>query len=118
MQATDRDLALLTDMHAACREVGEFMQGVKFNAFVADRKLCLAVERCLEIVGEAAGKVSASFQAEHPEIKWRQIKGLRNVLAHEYGNIEYRMLYETTKKEVPVLLRALMQVLPKDEGVA
>jgi uncharacterized protein with HEPN domain len=65
----DRDAALLWDMLQACREVREFTRDVTWEDFIADRKLCLAVERCLEIVGEAAGRVSKPFCLAHPEIR-------------------------------------------------
>lgn len=117
MQPEDRDLALLRDMHSACCEIVEFMQGVNQARFMADRKLCLAVERSLEIVGEAAGRISSAFQSQCPSIPWRQIKGLRNILAHEYGHIEYPALFKTTREDVPVLLKELeSQIRLKDKS--
>lgn len=107
MRPDDRDLALLRDMQAACAEIGEFIKGVNFDRFTADRMRCLAVERSLEIVGEAAGRVSAGLQRECPQIPWRTIKGLRNILAHEYGQVEYPALFKTACEDVPVLLLEL-----------
>ncbi|HYX31183.1 MAG TPA: HepT-like ribonuclease domain-containing protein [Pyrinomonadaceae bacterium] len=60
--------------------------------FCSNRMMHSAVERRLEILGEAAGKISDSFQSSHPEIPWKEIKGIRLVLAHRYGDIN---LHET-----------------------
>jgi len=55
--------------------------------------LMRATERSVEIIGEAARHVSPEFIAAHPEIPWRQIIGQRNILAHEYGQIDHEMLF-------------------------
>jgi uncharacterized protein with HEPN domain len=117
MRLRERDQALFMDMLLACREAWEFCYSVAFDKFVADRKLCLAVERCLEIMGEAASRVSEEGRAAHPEIPWQRIRGLRNVLAHDYGNIEYDKLYQTATEDVPALRAALEAILTDIPGV-
>ena len=112
MLPVDRDAALLWDMLQACLEIRDFTRGVVWEDFIADRKLCLAVERCLEIVGEAAGRISKPFCAAHPEIPWSLITGMRNVLAHDYGQIEYEIIYGTVTRNVPSLLVTLERLLP------
>jgi uncharacterized protein with HEPN domain len=67
----------------------------------------------LLIVGEAANHVSKEFREEHPEIKWAQIIGLRNVLAHEYGEVKMDMIYLAATKSIPVLLEKLSPLLPE-----
>jgi uncharacterized protein with HEPN domain len=116
MQPVDRDAALLWDMLQACREIREFTRDVAWEDFIADRKLCLAVERCLEIVGEAAGHIGKPFRSAHPEIPWRLITGMRNVLAHDYGQIEYQVIYGTVTKKVPSLLTTLEVLLPESRN--
>jgi uncharacterized protein with HEPN domain len=61
--------------------------GVTACECLADRKTQLALERAIEIIGEAARRVSDSFKADHTEIPWRSIVAQRHVLAHEYGEI-------------------------------
>lgn len=114
MQPADRDAAYLWDMLQACKEILDFCADAEWEDFIADRKLCLAVERSLEIVGEAAGKVSEEFQGRHPAIPWRRIKGMRNILAHEYGQIDYEIIYKTVADEVPDLAAALEVLLPPE----
>ena len=88
MQPEDRDAAYLWDMLDAARIIEEFTTDVRFDQYVGDRKLQLAVERALEIIGEAARRVSENFKSDHPEIPWHGIIAQRNVLAHEYGEIK------------------------------
>lgn len=116
MRPHERDEALLQDMVVHCREVQEFTRGVGLEQLMRDRRLCLLIERCLEIVGEAASRVSQEFRDAHAQIPWQEIRGLRNVLAHEYGNIEYDVLYATATKEVPTLIVALEGVLGTGAG--
>jgi uncharacterized protein with HEPN domain len=88
MRPEERDLAYLWDMRDAARTAMEFTRGLKFQAYAADRKLQLAVERLVEIIGEAARHVSGTLREAHPEIPWRKIVAQRHVLAHDYGDIQ------------------------------
>lgn len=85
MQPEDKDSAYLWYMLDAARTVAQFTSGLTIEKYLKDRKLQLAIERLLEIIGEAANRVSADFQQGHPEIPWRKIVGQRNVISHEYG---------------------------------
>jgi uncharacterized protein with HEPN domain len=90
MQPEERDPAYLWDMREAAREALQFVDGLDYAGFLANRQVWLAVERELQIVGEAARRVSAAYKAAHPEVPWHAIVGQRNVLVHEYGDIDSR----------------------------
>ena len=68
--------------------------------------------RLLEIVGEAAGKVSPDYQAAHPEIPWPSMSGLRNRLAHAYFDVDLDILLDIVAKDLPPLIRRLEGLLP------
>lgn len=114
MQPAERDAAYLWDMLQACREIRGFMQGVRWATFKDDRMLCLAVERALEIMGEAARRVSDPFQTGHPQIPWHRLRGMRNILAHEYGQIDHEIIYKSVTDEIPKLAVSLEALLPKE----
>ena len=78
----ERDAGYLWDMREAARDCIDFVKGATYAQFSENKMMHSAVERRLEILGEAAGRVSNAFQAEHPDIPWKEIKGLRLVLAH------------------------------------
>jgi uncharacterized protein with HEPN domain len=107
MNRAERDTALLWDMLQACEEITGFVAGKNVGQFTQDRMLCLAVERCLEVLGEAARHVSENCQDSLPQIPWRRIQGMRNILAHEYGEIDHRIIFDTAVAEVPTLAKAL-----------
>lgn len=115
MQPEERDAAYLWDMLQAAKEVVWMLEGHDLPAFLNDRVLVRALERGVEIIGEAAGRVSVSFRISHPEIPWRQIIGQRNILAHEYGQIDHALLYKTGVDDAPELIVLLENLLPPIE---
>lgn len=82
------------------------------DEFLAGRILLRATERCIEIIGESARRISADLQARHPEIPWRNIIGQRNILAHGYGQIDHELLYRTAVEDIPILIQQLEGLLP------
>lgn len=112
MRPEERDAAHLWDMLQAAGEVEAMMAGQDLDAFLSNRMLLRAIERSVEIIGEAARRVSVTFAEAHPEIPWRKIIGQRNILAHEYGQIDHALLYKTVKEDVPVLITQIESLLP------
>lgn len=79
--------------------------------YLADELLQAAVERKIEIIGEAARKVPRDFQQAHPEIPWAKIAGQRHVLAHDYGRIEHDRLWNVVTVHIPDLIKLLEPLL-------
>jgi uncharacterized protein with HEPN domain len=111
MKPEDRDLALLWDMRKIARQAHGLVKRIAFERLEGDETRKLALERALEIVGEAARRVSPDFQGRHPGIEWRVLVGQRNVLVHDYGKINHRRLYDATRRMVPLLLAELDRIL-------
>ena len=109
MQHEQRDAAYLWDILDAARTVEQLSSNQDFTQYSNDRRTQLAVERSLEIIGEAASRVSTSFRNAHPEIPWRQIIGQRNVLIHEYGEIKQERIWKTVIENIPQLIELLKQ---------
>jgi len=112
MLPDDRDAAYLWDMLDAARAVEEFTSPVKFEQYLQDRKVRMAVERAVEIIGEAARRVSDGFRSAHPEIPWKKIIGQRNVLAHEYGEVRHERMWVLATAEIPDLIAKLTLLVP------
>lgn len=106
-----RDAAYLWDMRQYAARVQE-LASLSFEQFQSEPATRLATERAVEIIGEAARHVSADFQAEHPEIAWREIIGLRNILAHQYAEVNINILWGVVTEDVPVLIAVLDGLLP------
>lgn len=100
----DRDAALLLDMQIAAREAISFVDGMDMTAFKASRLHQNAVIRSLEIIGEAAGKVSAPICAANPDIPWREMIGMRN---HGYAEVRLDIIWIVVTEKLPALLSQL-----------
>ena len=111
MRPEERDPAYLWDMNEAARSVREFMSGVAAQRYQSDKMLRSAVERQIEIIGEAAAHISAEFRARHPQVPWQKIIGQRNVLAHEYGEILDERIYQLAVRDIPELLVMLEAII-------
>ncbi|HAS53563.1 MAG: hypothetical protein A2X56_11015 [Nitrospirae bacterium GWC2_57_13] len=112
MQPDERDAALLWDMLDAARAVNEFVSSRKYNDYENDRMLRGAVERNIEIIGEAANHVSDAFRQAHPEIYWKGLVGQRNVLIHEYGEIKHGRIWAVATQRIPELIKLLESLIP------
>jgi uncharacterized protein with HEPN domain len=84
-----RDEAYLLDILIAARRAMSYMEGSSREAFQENEMLQDAVIRPLEIIGEAAGRVSEAYREAHPEIHWHKMIGMRNRLIHEYFRVNY-----------------------------
>lgn len=111
MKPEDRDAAFLWDMRRCARDSQKIVRRIKFDRLEKDSIRRLALERTLELIGEAARRVSGKFQKQHPEIDWRGLIGQRNVIAHDYGEIDHRRLYDAARLKIPALVVALDRML-------
>ena len=116
MPADKLDPAYLWDMREAARDCIEFVANATYEQFCADRMMHSAVERRLEILGEAAGRVSEDFQLSHPEIPWKEIKAIRIVLAHRYGDVNLHELWQAAQRDLPDLFPKLDALIPPVES--
>jgi uncharacterized protein with HEPN domain len=112
MGLSDRDAAYLWDMRESAILVTEFLKGVSHAAFVENKMLRSAVERQLEIIGEAARRLSTEIQLAHPEIPWRGMIGLRNLLVHEYGEVQIDRVWMIATSRIPELVDLLEPLIP------
>ena len=116
MRPDERDPAYLWDMLEAARAIVSYTEGLALEDFLADVRQMqltrLAVERLLGILGEAARGVSSHLRDEHPEIPWKDIIGLRNVISHEYRRVNYEGIHEIVRADVPQLIVLLEPLIP------
>lgn len=114
MPLSERDTALVEDMLVHARLISAFVEGISVDQYLADRKTQLAVERLIEIIGEAARGMSKAFRDSEPDIPWRGIIGQRNVLAHEYGEVKQERIWNVASREIPILIRHLERLTSAD----
>src|SRR5687768_6555056 len=104
MKPSERDAAFLWDMLEAASNVRKFTRGLTFDETIDDLRTRLALERSMEIIGEAARRVSEKFRNDHQEIPWQGIIGMCNVIAHEYGELDHERLFTVARQGVPELI--------------
>lgn len=90
-----------------------FISGKQRGDLAADHVLELALTRLLEIVGEAANRVSPETQQRYAHIPWRQIAGLRHRLAHGYDAVDLDILWDIIELDLPPLIAALESIVEK-----
>src|ERR1700745_554711 len=100
----ERDAALLLDMLLAARDARAFVKGLDEGAFLASRLHQNAAIRSLEVLGEAAGNVSAATQAAQPEIPWREITGMRHRLIHGYAEVRLDLVWAVIRDRLDALI--------------
>lgn len=81
------------------------------NDFAADEKTLLAVVRLLEIMGEAVAGVTPEIRDTHPEVPWKNLRDLRNHVAHRYWDIDVAILWDVIQNELPPLRAQLAAIL-------
>ena len=112
----DRDAVHLWDMLKAAQGAVSSLEECTFEQYMADENLRLATERRIEIIGEAARRVSTELKEAHPEIPWRPIVDQRNVLVHAYDEIEEERIWRLVAQDIPRLIEQLKGLLPPEDA--
>jgi uncharacterized protein with HEPN domain len=113
----ERDTALLLDMLLAARDAQTFVEGLDEAAFLASRLHQNAAIRSLEVLGEAAGRISPATRASHPEIPWREITGMRHRLIHGYGEVRLDLVWTVLRDRLAPLIAVVAGLVPDDSDV-
>ena len=113
MRPESSDISYLWDMLDASMAIQQFLVGKTFNDYNTDRLLRGAVERHIEIIGEAARNVSADFQSKHPQIPWIKIIAQRHVLAHEYSEVKHERIWLVATVHISELIKLLKPLIPE-----
>jgi uncharacterized protein with HEPN domain len=110
MPLNENDLSYLIDIVDCILDIDEFTNSVEYYQFEKDKMRKLAVERQLEVIGQAANKISIETQNNLGNIQWKNIIGLRNKLAHDYGEILAERIWKISKKSLQELLKELEKI--------
>ncbi|MEA5469853.1 DUF86 domain-containing protein [Spirulina sp. 06S082] len=109
------DRTRLLHMRDAAREISIFIQGKTKESLETDRMLTLSLVKLVEIIGEAASRVSRNKQAEIKTIPWAQIIGMRNRLIHGYYEIDLDIVWKTIAEDLEPLLALLEDAIAREE---
>ena len=105
----------LRHMLDAAREAISFVRGRSHDDLAKDRMLALSLVKSIEIIGEAASRISEDVRNEHQEVPWRNIVAMRNRLIHAYYDVDIDRVWDTVTADLPPLVEKLESILPPEE---
>jgi uncharacterized protein with HEPN domain len=101
----------IQDILKAIEKIERYVKNMSLAKFKQNELVIDAVVRNFEVIGEASKNIPLSIQRSYPDIPWKEIKGMRDVLIHEYFGVDINILWHATKKNLPVLQRQLKSLL-------
>lgn len=99
------------DILDAVARISEYLEGMSPEAFYEDQRTIDAVVRNIGIIGEAARHVPDDVRSRYSSIPWAQMRGMRNVIVHEYDAVDVEIVWETAQRELPALIGPLERIL-------
>ncbi len=91
----------------AIEEILSYNQNIEFNTFKSHSMIRFASIKQIEIIGEAAKNISEETRKKYPDIEWKQISGLRNILVHEYFGVDSELIWQIIQVDIPILKKSL-----------
>lgn len=104
----------LTDIVQAIDDVEEFIDGMDFPQFAADKRTLYAVIRSLEVLGEATKHIPSEYREKHPDVPWSKMAGIRDVLIHGYMSVDFMTVWKVAKERLPDIKPLLVSCLKND----
>ena len=109
-----RDEAYLLDILLAARRAIEHASKTNWDEFQKNTLYQDAIVRTIEIIGEAAARISDETKTAHTEIPWKEIIGMRNRLIHEYLDVDVQKVWKTVKEDIPPLIKKIQPLVPPE----
>lgn len=103
----NRDTESILDILESARTIRVYVASVSRQDFLRDTQVQDSVIRRLEIIGEAAGRISPGFRDAHPEIQWSEIRGMRNRIIHGYDDVDIDIVWDTVERDIPHLIQII-----------
>ncbi len=99
------------DILVCIGKIKSYTQNMTFEQFCVDEKTVDAVIRNFEIIGEAASHIPLKIQDKYPHLGWLEMRGMRNIIAHEYFGVSLSIIWHTAEHDLPMLEKDLLNLL-------
>lgn len=116
MSGNHKDITRLKHMLDSIEKMEILLSGVELEKFLNDFIIHLSAERLLEIIGEAAARLSQGFKEKYTHVPWNEMRNLRNVISHEYFDVDYKAIWAIIQNDVPELKENLLEILKNEEA--
>ena len=117
MKPLDRDISILRHIVTYCRQIEQTIErfGNSAEVFAADPIYRNAAALCILQIGELVGNLSEEFRTRHSAVPWRQIKAMRNIVAHKYGTVDAEITWEIITADIPTLKQYCLVVIENQD---
>ena len=107
---------LLYDIFQSIEKIEEFTRGISFDQMMTDERTKDAVLSNLQVIGEASKNLSESMIANHPEVDWSGLAGVRDIVTHRYFRVDWHLLWTSIHEELPVLKDQVRNLMKEESG--
>ena len=118
MSKPRRDLHYLIDILEAGEHIAAYISDLYYEDFLESLMVQDAVLRNLQIIGEAVKRLSPELKAEHPDLPWREMAGLRDRIVHDYFGINHEIVWSVISEEIPALIPRIEAIADSEEQEA
>ena len=111
-----RDIESLIDIQQASKRILKFSEGITYRELEENEEKLSAILYQITIIGEATKRLSPNFCEQHSQIPWRNLAAMRNIIVHEYDQVDLYIVWDVIQDKVPQLLNQLQQLLPDSDN--
>lgn len=105
------NIVYIRHISEATEKIQSYTKDISFEDFSSNDMVFDAVVRELEIIGEAATKVSSDLKDQYPDMPWRQMQDIRNFLIHHYFSVSKKIVWETCQNDIPKLKKSIQKII-------
>jgi uncharacterized protein with HEPN domain len=106
-----RDISYFSDILVSSKLAVEYLEKISFDEFIQNTAIQDAVIRRIEIIGEAANRIGEQSKKKYDHLPWIEMKGMRNLLIHEYDEIDLKEVWNTVKNDLPALIIEMEKIV-------
>ncbi|MCJ7578095.1 MAG: DUF86 domain-containing protein [candidate division Zixibacteria bacterium] len=106
----------LQDIWESILAIEEYTQNITEDEFSSNRQVQDAIVRRLEIIGEAVKNIDDDFRGKYPQIPWKKLAGMRDVIAHEYFGVRLDRVWDIVREDLPHLKKQMLLIMEKENA--